>query len=235
MTPKALARTAGALSLLVLFGGIVAQALIADGMVVRGDAVATASHIAAQPKLWALGLTVFLFEMAAQVAMATVFYVLLRPVDRTAALLSLTFGLVGATIKTLARGFYYAPLFVLGGADYLKVFSEGQLPALAYVFIRINNNIAGIALVFLGISTFFQGYLIAKSTFLPRFLGWIAMISGLGWVTYAYPALGSAVFYPLVLVAIVGLLLTSGWLLVKGVDVERWREQARAAGASPHA
>ena len=229
MRPTTLARSAGALSLLVLFGGVVAQALIADRIVVRGDAVATAAHIAAQPKLWTAGFTFFLFEMSAQVAMASVFYVLLRPVDRTAALLSLTFGLVGATIKTLARGFYYAPLFVLGGAEYLKVFSEGQLPALAYLFIRINNNIAGIALVFLGLSTFFQGYLIAKSTFLPRFLGWIAMVSGLGWVTYAYPALGSKIFYPLILLAIVGLLLTSGWLLVKGVDEERWREQASHA------
>ena len=229
MTPKTLARTAGALSLFVLFGGIIAQALIADGMVVRGDAAATAAHIAAQPKLWALGLTFFMFEMAAQVAEVTLFYVLLRPVSRTAALLALTFGLVGATIKTAARGFYYAPLSVVGGADYLKVFGEGQLPALAYLFIRINNNIAGIALVFLGLSTFFKGYLIAKSTFLPRFLGWIAMVSGLAWTTYAYPALGSAIFYPLILVAILGLLLTSGWLLVKGVDEDRWREQSAHA------
>ena len=226
MTPKTLARTIGALNLVLLAGGIVAQAIIADGMVVRGDAAATATHILAQPKLYAFGLTVFLIEMAAQVAAATLFYVLLRPVDRTAALLSLAFGLVGATIKTLARAFYYSPLFVLGGASYLTVFDTGQLQALSYLLIRINNQIAALALVFLGLSTFFQGYLIAKSTFLPRFLGIIAMVSGLGWLTYAYPALGSAVFYPLVIFAMVGLLLTNGWLLVKGVDEQRWRELA---------
>ena len=170
--------------------------------------------------------------MAAQIATVTLFYVLLKPVDRTAALLALAFGLVGGTIKTLARGFYYAPLLVLGGADYLAAFDASQLQALSLLFIKINNQIAAISLVFLGISTFFQGYLIAKSTFLPKFLGAVAMVGGLGWMTYVYPPLGSMVFYPLILFAMLGLVLTSGWLLVRGVDEQRWREQAQPAAAS---
>ena len=226
MSPKTLARATGALSLLVLFGGIVAQGVIANGLVVPRDAAATAANILAQPTLWALGFTIFLVEMAAQTAMTTLFYLLLKPASRTAALLSLVFGLVGCTIKTLARAFYYAPLLVLGGASYLSVFDTGQLQALSLLLIKINNQIAGIALVFFGISTFFQGYLIVKSTFLPRFLGIIAIVSGLGWLTWTYPALGSALFYPLIIVAMLGLLLTSGWLLVRGVDEQRWREQA---------
>jgi len=226
MSPKTLARVTGALSLLVLFGGIVAQGVIANGLVVPRDAAATATNILAQPKLWALGFTIFLVEMAAQTAMTTLFYLLLKPASRTAALLALVFGLVGCTIKTLARAFYYAPLLLLGGASYLSVFDTGQLQALSLLLIKINNQIAGIALVFFGISTFFQGYLIVKSTFLPRFLGIIAIVSGLGWLTWAYPALGSALFYPLIIVAMLGLLLTSGWLLVRGVDEQRWREMA---------
>lgn len=233
MSPKTLARTTGALYLIVLLGGIVAQALIADGLVVRGDAAATATNILAQPKLWALGLTIFLVEMAAQTATTTLFYLLLRPANRTAALLSLVFGLVGCTIKTLARAFYYSPLLVLGGASYLTVFDTGQLQALSLLFVKINNQIAGIALVFFGISTLFQGYLIVKSTFLPRFLGVLSIIGGLGWLTWAYPALGSALFYYLAVFAMLGLLMTSGWLLVRGVDEQRWREQAQASAATP--
>src|SRR6267378_3390690 len=226
MSPKTLARTTGAFSLLVLLGGIVAQGVIANGLVVPRDAAATATNILAQPKLWALGFTIFLVEMAAQTAMTTLFYLLLKPASGTAALLSLAFGLVGCTIKTLARAFYYAPLLVLGGLSYLSVFDTGQLQALSLLLIKINNQIAGIALVFFGISTFFHGYLIVKSTFLPRFLGIIAIVSGLGWLTWAYPALGSALFYPLIILAMLGLLLTSGWLLVRGVDEQRWREMA---------
>ena len=85
MSPKTLARTTGAFYLIVLLGGIVAQGVIANGLVVPRDAVATAHNILSQPRLYAFGYTVFLIEMAAQLAMTTLFYVLLRPVDRTAA------------------------------------------------------------------------------------------------------------------------------------------------------
>ena len=226
MSPKTLARAAGAFSLLVLLGGIVAQGVIANGLVVPRDAAATAANILAHSRLYALGYTFFLIEMAAQVAMTTLFYVLLRPVDRTAALLSLTFGLVGGTIKTLARAFYFAPLLVLGGAAYLTVFDASQQQALALLLVKINNHTANMALPFLGISTFFQGYLIAKSTFLPRWLGVVSVVSGLGWLVYVYPALGSALFYYLIVLAMLNVLLTSGWLLVRGVDEQRWRELA---------
>jgi len=229
MSPKTLARTTGAFYLIVLLGGIVAQGVIANGLVVPRDAVATANNIVAQPKLYAFGYTMFLIEMAAQVAMTTLFYVLLRPVDRTAALLALVFGLVGATIKTVARAFYYAPLLVLGGAGYLTVFDASQLQALSLLLVKINNQTANMSLVFLGLSTFFQGYLIVKSTFLPRFLGVVSMVSGLGWLVYLYPALGSALFYYLIVLAMLNVLLTSGWLLLKGVDEQRWREIARGA------
>lgn len=230
MSPKTVARAAAVSSLLTLFGGVIAQGLIADRLVSARDAVTTATNIIAQRQLYLLGFTVFLVEMAANIATTALFYVLLRPVDRTTALLSLVFGLVGCTMKTLARTFYYAPLLILGGADYLSVFGPGQLQALALLSIKINNVMAGIALVFLGLCTLFQGYLIIKSMFLPRFLGVIAVISGLGWLTYAYPPLGSALFYYLIVLAMLGLLLTAGWLLVRGVDEQRWREQS-ATGA----
>ncbi len=226
MSPKTLARTTGAWSLIVLLGGVVAQGVIANGLVVPRDAVATATNILAQPKLYAFGYTVFLIEMSAQLAMTALLYLLLRPVDRTAALLALVFGLVGGTIKTVARAFYYAPLLVLGGAGYLTVFDASQLQALALLLVKINNQIANMALVFLGISTCLQGYLIVKSTFLPRFLGVVSIVSGLGWLAYLYPALGSSLFYYLIVLAMLAVLLTSGWLLVRGVDEQRWREQA---------
>ena len=231
MSPKTLARTTGAFSLLVLVGGVLAQGVIANGLVVSRDAAATASNILAHPRLYALGYTIFLIEMAAQFAMTSLFYVLLRPVDPTAALLSLVFGLVGATIKTVARAFYYAPLLVLGGAGYLTAFDASQLQTLSLVLIKINNQIANMALVFLGIATFFQGYLIVKSTFLPRFLGVIAIVGGLGWLSYLYPALGSALFYYLIVFAMLGVVVTSGWLLVRGVDEQRWLGQSQAATA----
>jgi len=68
-----------------------------------------------------------------------------------------------------------------------------------------------------------NGWLIVKSTFLPRWLGVITLIGGLGWMTFAYPPLGSRLFLPLALYGLAGSLVMIGWLLVKGVDEERWK------------
>ena len=76
------------------------------------------------------------------------FYHLLKPVSKSASILAATFGLVGCTIKTLSRLFFFAPLLVSGGAHYLSVFDQKQLQALAFLFLRVNYTAETIAMVF---------------------------------------------------------------------------------------
>src|SRR5256885_5663315 len=85
MSPKTLARLTGASSLVLLIGGVVAQGLIANRLISSRDAAVTATNILAHTQLYRLAFTAFLVEMVAQTAMTTLFYVLLRPVNRTAA------------------------------------------------------------------------------------------------------------------------------------------------------
>jgi hypothetical protein len=141
-------------------------------------------------------------------------------------LLALVFSLIGCTIKTLSRLFYISPLLVLGDSNYLSVFNAGQLQALALLLLNVNDQAAGIALVFFGISTFLNGYLIFRSTFLPRILGVLSMLGGLGWLTFVYPPLGSQLFFYVLLLALVGSLSQIGWLLARGVKVEQWKKRA---------
>src|SRR5207237_5224982 len=84
---------------------------------------------------------------------------------------SVFFGLAVCVIKTFSRLFYIAPLLVLGGAHYLSVFSAEQLQALALLFLNVNDHGAAIALAFFGFYALLTGYLIVRSTFLPRILG----------------------------------------------------------------
>jgi hypothetical protein len=71
------------------------------------------------------------------------------------------------------------------------------------------------------------GYLIFRSTFLPRILGVLMMFAGLGWLIFLTPLANHLSTYLKVLGFLAELSLCL-WLLVMGVNVQRWKEQAGA-------
>jgi Domain of unknown function (DUF4386) len=87
-----------------------------------------------------------------------------------------------------------------------------------------------IGLVFGGFYCLLIGYLIFRSTFLPRILGAPMEFAGLGWVTFLSPPLANHLSPYNLASAILGEGLVMLWLLVMGVNVERWKKQASAAG-----
>ena len=91
-----------------------------------------------------------MIEMACDIVFTALFYDLLKPVSRSVSLVAAFLGLTGCVIKTFSRLFFIAPLFILGGAHDLSVFSAEQLQALALLFLKVNDRGAGIALVFFG-------------------------------------------------------------------------------------
>src|SRR4051812_23103482 len=233
MTPRTKGRFTGAIYLLYVIAGVYAQAFVSDRLVMMHDAATTAANILAHQSTYRLGFTVYLIEMAGQIATVVLFYQLLKPVSRTGAMLAAAFELTGCGIKIFSRLFYFAPLLVLGtGAPYLGVFSKEQLDAIALLLLRINDYGAAIALAFFGFSTLLQGWLVYRSGFLPRWLGVIGMISGLGWLTFLSPPLGMRIFMYLAVFALVGVLAMTVWLLTVGVDEARWRERAARAASS---
>jgi hypothetical protein len=176
--------------------------------------------------------------MACQVATATLLYQLLKPVNRTVALLAVLLELAGIVIKTVARVFYIAPLFVLGESasggstavsSVLSGFTTEQLQSIALVLLKVNDQGAAVALAFFGFSTPLFGYLIFRSKFLPRWLGLLVMFAGLGWLTFLYPPLGYGVFMIIAPLGLLSALVKIFWLLIRGVDERKWEEQAEAA------
>ncbi len=228
-SPRLKARITGVLYLLTILTGLFAQGFVSRSLVVDGDAVATATNILAHKGLYQLGFAVFLIEMACQIAMTALFYDLLKPAGRSVSLVAAFLGLAASIIKTFARVFFIVPLFVLGGAHSLSVFSVEQLQALALLFFKVNDRGAGVALVFFGFYALLTGYLIIRSTFLPRILGVVSVVGGLGWLSFLYLPLGHVAFPYVAIFALLGAAALIVWLLVFGVNEQRWTEQASGA------
>ncbi len=83
-------------------------------------------------------------------------------------------------------------------------------------------------LVFFGFYCLLIGYLIFRSAFLPRILGVLMAFAGLGWLTFLSPPLANYLspynFFP----GILGEGALTLWLVVMGVNEQRWKERARA-------
>jgi hypothetical protein len=191
------------------------------GMVVDGDAAATANNLLAHQPLFRLGLATGLIATACYIAVTALFYGLFKPVNRSLSLLAAFFGLVGCAITAFGSLFRLAPLVVLGGAQYLSVFNVQQLRALALMFLELNTQTANICLVLFGFYDLLIGYLIFRSAFLPRALGVLMVFAGLGWLTYmSNPLVNYLSPYNLAfaLLAEASLFL---WLLVMSVNVPK--------------
>ncbi|MES2124908.1 MAG: DUF4386 domain-containing protein [Gemmatimonadota bacterium] len=232
ISPKGMARIIGGLLLVSIVAGGVAQGFIGGSLIVPGDASATAANITTHQSLYRLAFAVYLIEMSCQIAMTVLFYQLLKPVSRSLALVAATLGVVGCTVKTMSRLFFFAPLLLLGGAHYLAEFGPKQLEATAFLSLRLNSTVETMAMVFFGLFAISKSLLVLRSTFLPRFLGVLGVIGGLGWSLYLYEPLAHRAEAWIVGTGVLGALTEVLWLLIKGVDEERWYVQASAARAS---
>ena len=106
------------------------------------------------------------------------------------------------------------------------------LVGLTFEALRWQPHGVNTAIVFHGFYCLLIGYLIFRSTFLPRILGALMAFAGLGWLTYLLPRLVNYLSPYNLASAILAELSLMLWLLVMGVNVQRWKEQASAARSS---
>ena len=225
------ARIAGVLFLLTMVCGFFGEMFVPSRLIVGTDAAATARNVVANDALFRLSVVSYLIEALCDVALALVLYLLLRPVRRDLALLAAFFGLVSTALYGVAEVFYFAPTLLLGGSDYLKAFSPEQLNALALLCFKLYARVGGMFMVFYGVAAVVRGYLIYRSGYLPRALGVLFAIAGLGFITrnlalVLAPAYASDLLLAPMFVAVLSMTL---WLLVRGIDVARWN--ARVASS----
>ena len=233
-SPRLKARIAGGLWWLCIVAGIVG--FIAGGrLIVANDAAATAANILANESLFRLGFAANLISGLSYVGVTVFIYYVLKPVSRSLSLLAAFFGLAGVAIGGVAWVSNLVPLVLLHGDQYLSAFTTSQLQAMSLFALKLQMLVFTIGMVFFGIQCILIGCLIARSTFLPRILGVLLAIGGTCYVIASFAnfllPLGARLVPIIMPVALIGEGSLGLWLLVKGVNVQRWYEQASTAGA----
>lgn len=222
-SPKLVARLAGIFFLLTIVGGIIAQMFISERLINFADPAATATNILANKGLFQIGFTIYLLEMACQVVAGLLIYRILKPVSGTLALLMLLFEFTGIVIKTFARVFYITPLYILDGGATFSGMDAEQLQSIALILLKVNDYGAATAIAFFGFSTALDGYLVFRSTYLPKWLGVLGMIAAFGWLAFLYPPLGYSLFMFAALFGLIASIAKVFWLIVFGVNEEKFR------------
>jgi hypothetical protein len=228
-SPRFKARLTGLLWVLEGSAAVLGQFVVLGRLVVLSDASATANNIRANEPLYWLGFAAALVAVALHLAYTVLVYDLFTPVNRSLALLTTFFSLVACALQAVVGLLYLVPIAVLGGGHYLSVFSGDQLRALVLLDLRLEAQAFDVYILFFGFFLVLIGYLVFRSTFLPRILGLLLVLAGLGYLTLLSPPLAKSL-YPVYLApdALAEPFLVL-WLLIVGVDVQRWNEQAHGS------
>jgi hypothetical protein len=226
MSPRRTARVAGVFYLLTILFGVFGMAAH-QFLVVSGDAARTTANILANDALYRSSIAAGIVATSCYLAVTILLYELLRPANKTIALLATSFSVIGCALGAVRAAFAFAPTVVprsAGGGAY----STDQLQALTLTFVSFGDQTEQLGLVFFGVFCALIGYLIFVSTFLPRVVGGLMALAGVGWLTFLWPPLASAVFPFNVALGGLGELTLTIWLLFAGVNVQRWQERETA-------
>ena len=153
-----------------------------------------------------------LITLACDTAVALIFYDLFQPVGRRLSLAALFFRLIFVAVMAVNSWNYLHAAF-LKDARSQAAFNAGYK----------------IAVVPFGIHCLLIGYLIFESDFLPRILGVMMAFAGVGWLTFLWPPLAESLQRYVLVCALLGEGGLTLWLLLAGVDAERWRHKDEAA------
>lgn len=178
---KKQARMAGLLYLLGSIPAPIGFMYVPSKLIVSGDATATADRIRAAESLLRIGIASELYTPVVFIFLVLALYRLFKAVNETLARQMVILGaLVSVPIVFLNVLNEIAALILVSGADFLSVFDQRQLDALAYLFFDLHNQGINVVAIFWGLWLFPFGLLVMQSGFIPRILGVLLIIAGFG-------------------------------------------------------
>jgi hypothetical protein len=232
LSPSKAARLAGGLYLAVVVLSVFALFSI-QGLVASGDPLATARNLSGAAAEFRVAVVANLLATLCYIAVVGLLNELLKPVQPAVSRLAVLFGLGGCIVGAATAALQLAAPASLVGAG-----AAAMAPS-AHTLLLVAGRANSVGLTLFGCYCLLLGWLVLRSGFVPKLLGALLIFSGASWLIgnlalLAEPRL-AAFFLPLVGVAALGEILFTLWLVVKGVDVDRWHAVAQARlGAERH-
>ena len=184
------ARVAGVLYLLLALTAPLGLLYVPGKVIVLGNATATAANIRASEGLLRAGIASELIHQIIAVFLVLALYRLFKRVDEALARQVVVLGaLVSVPIVFVNVLNELATLTLVSDADFLSVFEQPQLDALAYLFMRLHGDGITVASVFWGLWLFPFGMLVIRSGFIPRVFGVLLIIAGVAYLASAFATL----------------------------------------------
>jgi hypothetical protein len=230
------AKVVGFIYLFALVPAIFAEFYVSGQLINYDNAAETARNIMANERLFRLGIASNLVVWVVDVVLITALYVVLKPVNRSLALLATFWRLIETAVLVIVPLTDQDVLRVLSGAEYLRAIGPEQLQAMARLSIGAHNAVYNVGLMFLGLGSTVFCYLWFKSGYIPKALAALGVLGSLliGVCTFAFiifPEARNVIPVAVYTGPIFIFELTIGfWLLFKGI---RTSERAIDSQQSP--
>jgi Domain of unknown function (DUF4386) len=201
--------------------------------IVRHDAAATSALIISHEKLFRFGLLAETLGAVVFVGLALALYRLFEEVDRHRARQMVGLVLVSAALILVGVVFKAGALIVFRGEDALAAFDQQSRQAIGMLLIQLHRQANGVNEMFWGLWLLPFGWLVVRSRFLPRWLGYWLLLDGICWVVFAvtgllapaYEGILFRVFQPAFLAELAIML----WLLIVGAKEKALADDAGAS------
>jgi hypothetical protein len=198
---------------------------------VHNDAAATAAAVLSHETLYRWGMLAETLGAVIFIGLSLAFYRLFEGVDRHRARQLVALVLVSSALGLVAVVFNAAALLVFRGGDGFAAFDGHTREAIGMLLIRTHGQAIAINQTFWGLWLLPFGWLVVRSRFAPRWLGYWLALDGIAWVIvgmtwFLAPDYADALFryfQPVFLAELVAML----WLLIIGA-----KEQSLVAAAA---
>lgn len=198
-----------------------AEFSIFSSLIDYGDPTKTAENIIKNKDLFSVAIFLILLTLIADIVASWALYIFLKPVNKSLSLLTAWFRLIYTAMYFIALYNLLKILSIIKSIEHLQHTSTGQINDTIFLYIKAFRVEGSFGLIIFGIYLILLGYLVYKSSYVPKLIGGILIIAGLSWVldnlsTFLFPEVNTQFLF----IFTMGELIFMFWLLIKGARIK---------------